>query len=122
MKLQRFVTTAVFVALLHVAVLSIVFGPWQWKYLLCALLTGAIFWILLPAVLPLRRRAFLITAAIFSFAVQQICFRIWRENYDGVWWPLTQFWVIHGLLFVGFVYFRDRRSSTFVWRGTMLKK
>lgn len=122
MKPHGFANVALFIALLHLAVFSIVFGGFKFLYLLCAVLSGVVIWIFLPWALPLRRTPFLLTATFLSIVVQLLTYRIWRDDFENAGWPLAQYLSIHGMIYIGFAYYTSRRSSTYVWRGTMLKK
>lgn len=122
MTMTGFRSIASIVCVLHVTTLSFAFGPWHWKYLLVALISGALLWGVLPALLPLRRWTGLLIGVAVALTVQQAAFGFWRTKLGVIWWPLMQFASIHFLIGLGFGRARRRRPPTFVWRGTMVKQ
>lgn len=122
MMLRGFSFICAVVAGLHLAGLSFAFGPCHWKYLLVTAISGATLWGLLPALVPLRRWTGMLISAALALGVQQASLWLWREKMGGAWWPLAQFASVHFLIHLGCGRLRYRRPSTFVWRGTMLKR
>lgn len=122
MKLSGLSFIGSIVALLHVAALSFAFGPWHWKYLLVTVVSGALLWGALPALLPVRRWTGLLIGAVLALAAQQTAFWLWRAKLGDVWWPLAQFASVHFLIGLGFGRLRHRRPSTVAWRGAMLNQ
>lgn len=64
----RFIASIV--AMLHVAALSFAFGPRHGKYLLVKVISGAILWGLIPALIPLRRYSGLLIGAGVALVLQ----------------------------------------------------
>ncbi len=116
MKLNGLSLIGSIVALFHVAALSFAFGPWHWKYLLATVASGALLWVVLPALLPLRRWTGWLICTVVALTVQQTAFWLWRAKLGGMWWPLVQFASVHFLIGLWFGWSRYRRPSTFVWR------
>ena len=99
----------VLVATLHVAVLSMVFGPRHVGYMVSAALSASWIW---GAVFLLRERkglAGLVAAVAVALAVQQVAYRVWKAELPGFWWPLAQFAALQFL--VGFLASRALRGG-----------
>jgi hypothetical protein len=86
------------VAALHVAVLSLVFGPRHVGYMLSAALSAILIWCVVYVLSERRRPASLIAGVVIGLALQQVAYRVWKTQLPGFWWPLAQFGALQFLV------------------------
>jgi hypothetical protein len=89
------------VAALHVAVLSLVFGPRHAGYMLTAMLSTTLIWGVAYVLSERRRGALLMAGIVVGLAVQQAAHQVWKVQLPGFWWPLAQFGALQFLLALG---------------------
>ena len=120
--MSGFLFIASIVAMLHVAAVSFVVGSWHWKYLLVTVASAGVLWVLVPLLLPVRRRTGLLAGVVVALLVQQAAFWLWRAKLGSIGWPLVQFVSVHFLIGLVFARVRGRRPSTFVCRATRVDR
>ena len=108
MKAKEVTTITVLIVALHVAAVSLAFGPIRWHYLLAAVLTAAVIWSLLPGLDSRRQWIGFLVGVALALAVQQLTFRLWRAQFTSAWPPLAQFVALHVL--IGFSIHRLRAA------------
>ena len=101
MKGERIAGLVVVIAVLHVAVLSFVFGPRHIGYLLVACVSAVAVWgVVFLWNEPKRRRA-MIVGVVLGLIVQQVIHQVWKTEVPGFWWPLAQFAALQFLIAFG---------------------
>lgn len=98
MRGSRVTGIVALVAALHVAVLSLVFGPRHMSYALAAALSATLIWGGVLLLSERKRQAGFVAGLVVGLAVQQVAYRVWKAQLPGFWWPLAQFEAVHFLV------------------------
>ena len=98
MRGSRVTGIVLLVAAVHVAVVSLVFGPRHPGYLISATLSATLIWGAVFLLHERKRQMGVVTGIVVGLAVQQVAYQIWRSQLGGFWWPLGQFGALQGLV------------------------
>jgi len=101
MKGNRIAGLGAVIAALHVAVLSVVFGPRHVGYILVAGLSATLIWGVVFFLNERKRRAGFIVGAVVGLGVQVVAHQILKAGLPGFWWPLAQFAALQFLVAYG---------------------
>jgi hypothetical protein len=103
------------VAMLHLATLSFAFGPRSAAYVLAAYLSAVTVWGGVFLMSQQTRRAGWVAGSLAIVIGQQIAYRVWKAELQGLSWPLVQFGTLQFLIAVGIseVAKRARRTARF---------
>ncbi|HEY5909869.1 MAG TPA: hypothetical protein VJA21_04615 [Verrucomicrobiae bacterium] len=86
------------VAAVHVAAVSILFGPRHAGYLMSAALSAALIWGGVFVLNKRKRPAGAVAGVVVGLAVQQVAYQVWSSQLGGFWWPVGQFWALQCLV------------------------
>ncbi len=86
------------VAALHVAVVSLVFGPRHVGYMVSAALSATLIWGGVFVLNGWKRPAGAVAGVVVGLAVQQVAYQVWKEQLGGFWWPVAQFGALQSLV------------------------
>jgi hypothetical protein len=101
MKSEKLLLLAVAIAALHVAGLSIVFGPRHIGYILAATFSATLIWGGVFCVSGQKRRAGVVAGVLLGLAIQQVAYHLWKAELAGFWWSLAQFGALQCLIAYG---------------------
>jgi len=101
MKGERIAGLGSVIAALHVAVLSVVFGPRHVGYILVAALSATLIWGVVFFLNERKRRAGFIVGVVVGLGVQVVAYQILKAELPGFWWPLAQFGALQFLVAYG---------------------
>ncbi len=91
MKGKRVAGIVSLIAALHVAALSLVFGPRHIGYILVTCLSAVAVWGAVFLFNHQKRRRAMIVGVVLGLIVQQVICQVWKTEVPGFWWPLAQF-------------------------------
>jgi hypothetical protein len=91
MRGSRVTGIVLLVAALHMAVVSIVFGPRHVGYMISATLSATLIWGGVFLLNERKRRAGAVAGIVVGLVVQQVAYQVWKTQLGGFWWPLVQF-------------------------------
>ncbi len=102
-----------FVTVLHLGVMSFVFGPWRLGYVLVGYFSAVLVWGLVFLLGDRWRRAGCIVGILAVAVTQQLACRMMGRGSPGGFWPLAQFFTLHYLVAVAIkrVFDSGRRIS-----------
>lgn len=86
-----------FVVVVHLGVLSFVFGPRRIEYALAAYFSAVFVWGI-AFFLGGQRRVVIWMAIAVTIVIQQAAYHMMEWENFGFWWPLTQFFTVHFIL------------------------
>ncbi len=101
MRGSRVTGIVLLVAALHMAVVSIVFGPRCVGYMMSATLSATLIWGGVFLLDERKHRAGVVAGIVIGLAVQQVAYQVWWGQLGGFWWPLAQFGALQFLIAVG---------------------
>lgn len=98
MKTEKLVRLATVIAALHVAVLSVIFGPRHIGYLLVAALSATPTWGVVFFLNEQKHRTGIIVGAVIGLVIQLVAYQIWKGELPRYWLALAQFWSLQFLV------------------------